>query len=298
MKIYDVIIIGGSIAGLSSAMTLGRSLRKTLVVDSGNPCNRFTPQSHNFITQDGNSPFQITQTAREQISKYKTIEFYDGEALNVIRLKNGNFKVEISSENNFYYSKKLILATGLIDNLPVVKGLWECWGVSVIHCPYCHGYEFNNLKTGILANGEQAFHYAKLVINLTKKLTIFTNGIAEFLPEQLNYFHQKGIKIIETELDEIKHFNGFIKGVLLQDQKFVDLDALYVRPITQQSCSIPKEIGCKINENGLIEVDVQQKTTIPGVFACGDNSSLFRSVAFAASSGNMAGASINLELQN
>src|SRR5690606_37550650 len=158
---YDVIIVGGSYAGLSAAMALGRSLRKVLVIDSGFPCNRQTPHSHNFITQDGETPFAISQKAREQVMRYPTVRFLDDLALGAAKTATG-FTVSTKSGDTFL-SRKLITATGIADQLPEIKGFAACWGISVIHCPYCHGYEFRNQRTGILANGDRAFHLASLV---------------------------------------------------------------------------------------------------------------------------------------
>lgn len=297
MKNFDVIIIGGSIAGLSAALTLGRSLRKVLVIDSGKPCNRFTPHSHNFLTQDGIPPRQIIETAKAQILKYKTVEFFDGEVQNVMK-DDESFKVEMNSSDEFFLSKKIIFATGLKDNLPEINGLQDCWGISAIHCPYCHGYEFKYQKTGILANGEAAFHYAKLVGNLTSELKIFTNGKSEFTNEQLDYFKLKEIQIIENKIIEIKNENGFINEIQFDQNLFYELNALYVRPDSEQSSKIPETLGCELNQNKLIVVDMFQKTNAEGVFACGDNSNMFRSVSAAVASGNMAGGSVNMEFCN
>lgn len=296
MKIFDVIIIGGSIAGLSSAMTLGRSLRSTLVIDSGKPCNRFTPHSHNFLTQDGSSPAEIIEIAKTQISKYETVEFYDGEVQDVIK-STDYFQVKLSNEDKIFYSKKILFATGLIDVLPEIDGLKNCWGISAIHCPYCHGYEFRQKKTGILANGEKAFHLAKLVKNLTSEVLVFTNGIAEFSEDEIKYFILNDIPLIQGIIQKAEHQNGNLKGIVIND-KIIPLDALYVKTDLIQSCKIPEKLGCKINENGLIIVDILQRTNIEGVFASGDNSSPFRAISAATSAGNIAGASINMELQN
>lgn len=297
MKNYDVIIVGGSIAGLSAAMTLGRSLRNVLVIDSGKPCNRFTPHSHNFLTQDGSTPKQIIDAAKQQVLKYETVQFYDGEVADVVKLDDG-FQVKLKAENESFEAKKIIFATGLKDNLPDIKGLRECWGISAIHCPYCHGYEFRKMKTGILANGEAAFHYAKLVSNLTSELKIFTNGNSEFTDEQFEYLKQKKIQIIENEIVEVKSENGFIKGISLNDNELIELNALYLKPDSEQSCKIPESLGCNLNSHGFIEVEISQRTNIEGIYACGDNSNMFRSIAAATAAGNMAGASINLHLQD
>src|SRR5690349_6750951 len=183
IKGYDVIIIGGSYAGLSSAMSLGRSVRRVLIIDGGLPCNRQTPHSHKFITQDGQTPAAIAAKAREQVLAYKTVRFMNGTANNATKNENGF--VVTTNEGQQFESKKLVLATGIKDNMPGIKGFEECWGISVVHCPYCHGYELRDKKTAIMAKGERAFHLASLVNNLTNNITILSSGEHELNDEQI-----------------------------------------------------------------------------------------------------------------
>ncbi|MCS3871111.1 thioredoxin reductase [Chryseobacterium ginsenosidimutans] len=164
---FDVIIIGGSYSGLSAAMALGRSLRKVLLIDSGKPCNRQTRHSHNFITHDGKTPKEISDLAKEQVLKYETVKFHNGIVVKTSK-NNEGFEIETESNEKFY-AKKLILASGIKDIMPNIPGFAECWGISVIHCPYCHGYEVKGKATGILSNGDIAFDFSKLVFNLTKE---------------------------------------------------------------------------------------------------------------------------------
>lgn len=293
---FDIIIIGGSYAGLSAAMALGRSLKRTLVIDSGLPCNRQTPHSHNFLTQDGQTPEEISTIAREQVEEYETISFFDGTATAGEKSAAG-FEIKTQSDESFY-GKKLIFATGIKDELPEIPGFSDCWGISVIHCPYCHGFEFRHQKTAILTNGENAFHMASLVNNLTDQLVILTNGNADFTPEQISKLKKHQIQIEETEIVEILHQNGYLDSMLLQDGIKVELDAMYAFvPFTQHS-EIPALLGCELTEQGYIEVDDFQKTTVPGIYACGDNCYPLRSIANAVSSGNFAGAMANMELTN
>lgn len=291
---FDVIIVGGSYAGLSAAMSLGRSLRKVLIIDSGKPCNEQTPHSHNFLTQDGKTPKEISTIAKEQVEKYSTIEFYEGFATSGIKTENG---FEITTENgDKFESKKLIFATGIIDEIPNIKGFKECWGISLIHCPYCHGYEFQNKKTGIIANGDRGFHIASLVNNLTKDLTIFTRGKANFNDEQLQKLKQNNIDIMETEIEELKHQNGMVESLILSDGKVLNFEAVYgAFPFIQHS-DIAESLGCEMTEMGHIKIDQFQKTNVTGLLACGDNSSPMRSVANAVYTGNLAGAMVNAEL--
>lgn len=291
---FDVIIIGGSYAGLSAAMSLGRSLRKVLIIDSGLPCNRFTPHSHNFITHDGAKPSEIFYAAKEQVIKYPTIQFIEDKALKAMGV-NLDFTVE-TAQGDIFNGKKLILTTGVKDVMPDIKGFSACWGISVIHCPYCHGYEFRGQRTGIFANGNKAFHMAQLVNNLTGDLRIFTNGKADFTAEQLQKLDHHGIEIITSELEEITHQNGQISAVQLKDSSSISLDALYAALPFIQHSDIAEKLGCHFTEAGHLKVDDFKKTNLPGVFAAGDNSFGMRSVSAAVNAGNMAGAMVNMEL--
>ncbi|WLD23099.1 NAD(P)/FAD-dependent oxidoreductase [Flavobacterium dauae] len=293
-KEFDVIIIGGSYAGLSAAMALGRSMRNVLIIDSGKPCNRYTPHSHNFITHDGSVPGEIAAKAKEQVLKYDTVKFYQGMAVSGKKTENG-FEIAIDSGEKFS-SKKLVFATGVKDIFPDIKGFQDCWGKTVIHCPYCHGYEFKGAKTAIIANGERAFHMATLINNLTNKLTIITQGKHDFKEEQLIKLQKNKIQIIEKEVAEIQHQNGEIKNLIFKDGTKEDFDAAYAAIPFEQHSDIPKSLGCEITEMGHIKVDLFQKTTIPGIYACGDNSSPMRSVANAVATGNLTGAMVNNEI--
>lgn len=293
-KLFDVIIIGGSYAGLSAAMTLGRSLRKTLVIDGGKPCNRFTPHSHNFLTQDGMVPGEIAAIGRQQVEAYKTVTFLEDFA--TIATKTGNrFLVETQSGQTFE-ATRIILATGIKDIMPNIKGFGECWGKSIIHCPYCHGYEFKSQRTGLLANAENTFHLAPLIHNLTKDLFIITNGDIHYTAEETAKLKKHGINIIEQRIIEVESTDGQLKNVLFDDGTTISLDALYVTLPFEQHSKIPAALGCELSEKGYIVTDQFFKTTVGGVSACGDNTSPFRSVSNAVASGNFAAAAINREL--
>jgi thioredoxin reductase len=291
---FEVIIIGGSYAGLSAAMALGRSLRNVLIIDSGLPCNRQTPHSHNFITQDGEQPHVIAQIARDQVLKYSTVQFVEDRAVSGKPIEN-EFLIG-TEKGQQYRAKKLIFATGIKDIMPDTKGFAACWGISVVHCPYCHGFELKGQKTGILANSAKAMHLASLVNNLTEDITIFTSGKAEFTQDELAKLNQHQIDIIETPIAELEHENGKIGTVILEDQTRLGVTALYASvPFTQHS-DIPESLGCAITEHGYLSVDNFYKTSVKGIYACGDNSGMMRAVDNAVYSGNFAGAMVNKEL--
>lgn len=290
---FDVIIIGGSYSGLSAAMSLGRALRQVLVIDSGLQCNRQTPHSHNFITQDGEKPAVISAKAKLQVQVYKTVQFYTGLAVKAINKDKG---FEITTENEAVFtSRKIVFATGVKDLLPDA-GFAECWGISVIHCPYCHGYEVKNEKTAILENGEIGFEYAKLISNWTKDVRLCTNGKSGLTPEQLQILKNHNISVVEDEIDSFEHNQGYISNIVFKNGKKVDVKAVYARPPFEQHCTLPQDLGCEINEQGLLKVDMMQKTNVPGIYASGDCTTQMRSVAMAVSTGSFAGAVLNKEL--
>ena len=293
-KNFDVIIIGGSYSGLSAAMSLGRSLRQVLVIDSGLPCNRQTPHSHNFITQDGEKPAVISAKAKLQVDLYTTVHFYNGLAVKAIKKEKG---FEVSTESgDVFSSRKILFATGVKDLLPEIKGFADCWGISVLHCPYCHGYEVKNEKTAIIANGEIGFDFAKLISNWTKDLRLCTNGKSTLTLEQTETLKKHGVQIFEEEIDSFEHKEGYIKNIIFKNQEKVDVKAIYARPPFEQHCALPVDLGCDINEQGLLKVDFMQKTNITGIYASGDCTTQMRSVAIAVSTGSFAGAVINKEL--
>ncbi len=290
-KNFDVIIIGGSYAGLSAAMALGRSLRNVLIIDSSVPCNRQTPHSHNFITQDGEKPSVIAEKAKKQVLKYDTVKFLTDLAVSGKKTYKG---FDISTQSGKIFSaKKLVFATGLKDILPNIKGFSECWGISVLHCPYCHGYEVKNEKTGVIANGYGAFHLARLISNWTKDLTIFTNGKSQLTQEQTDEIKRHNISIVEKEITTLKHKNGEVEEIIFSDNSIFELKAIYSRPPFEQHCKIPESLGCELTEQGLIKVDEFQKTTVDNIFACGDSTNPIRAVTYSVSTGNNAGVFVN-----
>lgn len=291
---FEAIIIGGSYAGLSAAMALGRSLRNVLIIDSGLPCNRYTPHSHNFITHDGSIPGEIAAIAKAQVLRYETIAFYHDTAVSGKKTEVG-FEISTASGKTFY-AKKIILASGVKDIFPDIKGFGDCWGKSVIHCPYCHGYEFKDKKTAILADAEKAIHLAGLVNNLTGSVTLITPEEADFSHEQRSKLTRNDIRIINKKLREIEHQNGQISALVFSDGTIENFEVAYAAIPFVQHSAIPQSLGCDLTDTGHLKVDQFQQTSVEGVFAAGDCSGMMRSVAYAVSTGNIAGAMVNHQM--
>lgn len=293
-KQYDTIIVGGSYAGLATAMALGRALRKVLVIDSGNPCNQQTPHSHNFLTNDGKTPKEIAGIARQQVQQYKTVDFLSAFVTSGRKTESG-FVVETES-NETFAAKKLVFATGIKDSMPDIPGFAECWGISVLHCPYCHGYEVRQQKTVILANGNDAVELATLISNWTDDLTVYTNGKSTLSEQQEQKLQQHNIHINENEIEKLEHRNGYVERILLKDGFNATVKAIYARLPFVQHSSVPQMLGCELTPEGYIKTDPAQRTTVPGIFACGDNTTRMRTVANAVAMGTTTGMMLNKEL--
>lgn len=293
-KAFDVIIVGGSYSGLAAAMALGRALKKVLIIDSGKPCNRQTPHSHNFLTQDGKTPAEISKLARKQVAQYETVSFLKGLVIKGRKTSSG-FEIETDS-GQVFKAKKLVFAAGIKDIIPTIPGLSECWGISVLHCPYCHGYEVRHEKTGILANGEHAFELATLISNWTNELTVYTNGKSTLTIEQATQLDKHGIKVVEREIKQLEHTDGYLKSIVFQDGTKAEAKAIYVRSPFEQHSMIPQSLGCELTEDGYIKVNPLQETTVSGVYASGDSTNKMRTVANAVATGTTAGMAASKKL--
>lgn len=293
-ELFDVIIIGGSYAGLAAGMALGRSLRNVLIIDSGKPCNRQTPHSHNFLTRDGETPTTLATIAKSQVLAYPTVKFLDGFAATASKIKNG-FTVSTLDQQTFS-AKKLVIAAGVKDIFPTIKGFSECWGISVLHCPYCHGYEVKGKTTGVIANGEIGFEFSKLISNWTKNLTLFTNGVIDIEESSQAKLLAKNINIVQKEIEEIVHENGFVNHIKFKDGSIQILEAIYARVGMEHNTKIITDLNIQLNEQGYIAVDGLKQTNVHGVYAAGDCTTMMRSVSDSVAGGNMVGAMLNKEL--
>ncbi|WP_332367638.1 NAD(P)/FAD-dependent oxidoreductase [Spirosoma telluris] len=279
---------------MAAALALGRALRNVLIIDNGQPCNRQTPHSHNFLTQDGKSPNEIASLAKSQVTSYESVAWLDAMVTTVTKTANG-FDVQLLS-GEYYSARKLVLATGIRDIMPDIPGFTACWGISVLHCPYCHGYEVHNQKTGILANGDTGFELASLISNWTSELTVYTNGQSTLSEHQENKLQTHSINIVETEIERLEHQHGYIQQIVFSDGKKAAVTAMYARLPFVQPATILASLGIEVTIDGYIKVDVAQRTSIPGVYACGDNTTRMRTLANAVSMGTTTGLMVNKEL--
>lgn len=286
---YDVIIIGGSFAGLSAAMQLARARRQVLLVDAARPRNRYAAHAHGFLGQDGVPPQEIVANARAQLARYPTVSFLDGEAIQALA-QDGGFAVVMAGGEQVR-GARLILATGMRDELPPLPGLQARWGQTVLHCPYCHGFEVAGEPLGVLAAHPMSVHQAMLLPDWGPT-TYFTQGQFEPSPEDARHLAARGVHVERTPVVALLGDAPALTGVVLDDGREVPLRALFVASRVHMASPLAGQLGCEFDEGPLgpvIRVDDMKQTTVPGVFAAGDASTPMSNATLASASGVMAG---------
>jgi thioredoxin reductase len=287
---YDVIIVGGSYAGLSAALALVRARKRALVIDAGKRRNRFAHAAHNLIGQDGRAPDAIARDARAEVAAYPTATFIDGTAVAATR-DDAGFVVTLD-DGATHHAARLVLAIGIEDELPSLPGLREGWGRGVLHCPYCHGYEVAGRRLGVLAFGSVATHLANLVPDWGST-TFLTNGTVPLTASERDALEARGVVVEDATVTAVVNNGEELEAVRLADGRAIALDALFIAVPTRLASPLATQLGCEIDETALgpiIRVDARGQTTVPGVFAAGDAAQPNKSLAGAIASGMLAGA--------
>lgn len=291
--VYDVIIVGGSYSGISAGLQLARARRQVLVIDAGQRRNRFASHSHGFLGQDGRDPGTIVSEARDQLLAYSTVEWFSQPAIQASTGVSG-FTVAVESGEQFA-ARRLILATGVVDELPEVPGVSERWGQRVFHCPYCHGYELDGGQIGVLATSPLAIHHA-LMLPDWGPTTLLLNGVFEPDADQLASLATRGVTVID---EPVLSVGGEQADVTLASGRVIKLAGLFTQPRTRMSSPLAAQLGCEF-EAGLtgefIKVDAMRETSVRGVFACGDASIAAGNVAIAVGEGARSGAAAHQSL--
>jgi len=291
--VYDVIIVGGSYAGMSAGLQLARARRKVLVIDAGQRRNRFAATSHGFLTQDGQSPQVIAAEGRGQLMEYPSVTWVQDSAVEATQSVDG-FHVRTQC-NGKYTAQRLILATGVVDELPDIEGLKERWGTRVFHCPYCHGYELDQGRIGVLATSPLAMHHALLLPDWGST-TLFTNGV--FVPdaEQQAQLDRRGVSVIS---DAVRKISGERADIELADGRVIALDGIFTMSRTRMASPLAAQLGCEFVEGPTgpyLNINDMRQTSVAGVFACGDAAIAGGSVALAVGEGVRAGVGAHFSL--
>lgn len=293
-NIYDVIIIGAGPAGLSAALVLGRCRRKLLLFDSGKPRNNKSHGIHGYLTRDGIKPAEFLRIGNEEIKKYK-IQKIDSEIVNAFKSES-HFKVT-DEKNLTYQAKKILIATGISDNIPDIPGFDLMYGKSIFHCPYCDGWEVSDKRLGVLAKGKAAHDLSLSLITWSSNVTILTNGTTHLNEMDRNNLKKKGIEIYREKIHEFSGENEMLKEVVFENGKHIELDAVFFSLGHKANSKIAEQLGCKLGKRNTLIFDKKQKTNVDGVFVAGDACFEMKFVAVAAAEGAKAAIAINIELQ-
>lgn len=293
---HDAIVIGGSFAGLSAAMYIARARRSVCVVDTGAPRNRFASHSHGFLAQDGSPPGAMLATARAQVGQYPTASFVEAKAVSAEAAPDG-FAVTLAG-GEVLEAARLVLAFGISDELPAIPGLAERWGTSVLHCPYCHGFEFSGQRLGVLNVSPMSVHQAILIAEWGPT-TLFLNGAAEPDDAALAQLRKRGVTLEPAPVTSLCGSGSGLRSIALADGRELALDALYLGPRTRLNSEIAGHLGCETEDGSfgpVIRTDPQKLTTVAGVFAAGDITRSSHNVTWASADGVMAGMALHRSL--
>lgn len=289
---YDAIVVGGSYAGMAAALQLARARRTVLVIDAGRRRNRAASHSHGFLGQDGADPAAIARTARMQLEAYPALAWRDGEATDASGRKD-DFIVR-TGEGGEYRARRLLLATGVADRLPAVEGLAERWGRSAFHCPYCHGYELDEGRIGVIGAVPMSAHQAMLLAEWGQ-VTFFPNGALELDGQATRELASRGVAV---EPAPIARIDGHA-DVLLADGRRLSFAGLFTAPRNAPSTPLAGRLGCELMETPMgvqVRTGETKETSVPGAYACGDVARVPHSISFAVADGAWAGAQVHQSL--
>lgn len=288
----DVIVIGGSYAGMAAALQLARARRKVTVIDAGQRRNRFAGHSHGFLGQDGIDPAAIHATAKQQLLAYPSVTWLDGAALGIDGNKDA-FRVTTDTDQTIP-GRRILLATGVVDQLPGIPGLSDRWGRTVFHCPYCHGYELKQGRIGVIATGPMSFHQAQLLTEWGD-VTILLNDALALDAEQREVLHNRRVTIEEAPIVGITGD----ADVELADGRLLHFAGLFTATLTVPASPITRTLGCSLTDTPMgrqITTGDDKQTSIPGIFACGDVARMPQTLSLAVGDGAWAGAQLHRSL--
>ncbi len=295
----DVVIVGGGAAGLSAATTLARALRSVVVIDSGAPRNAPAAGVHGFLSRDGIRPGELLAAGRREVLSYGGT-LIDGEAVSARRTPDG-FDV-MTGDGRRISGRRLLVTTGLTDELPPIEGLREQWGKGVVHCPYCHGWEIRGQRIGVLGTGPLSMHQALLFRQWSPEITLFLNDTLQPTDEEWEKLAARSITVVDGEVASVDAADGVLRGVTLRSGHAFDVQAVAVASRLEARSHLLESLGLvpQPHPSGagrFVEADpMGGATAVRGVYAAGNVSNPMAQVVTAAADGVMSGARINADL--
>jgi len=293
---WDAIIVGGGAAGLSAALTLGRARRRVLVIDAGEPRNRFAAHMHAVLGHEGLDPADLLRRGRAEVSRYD-VTVRAGEVQSVTEAAEGLSLVLADGET--LTARSLVVASGMSDDLPDLPGLADQWGVGVLHCPYCHGWEVRDHRLAVLATSPLSVHQAELVRQWSDHLVFFTAGCGDLDPEVRERLRARGVELIDTPVAGLLTTEGRLSGVRLVDGREIELDAIFTHPAPRPHDTFLADLGLERAENPMgsfLAVDPTGKTSHARIWAVGNVVNPGANVPMSIGAGSMAGGVVNMAL--
>jgi thioredoxin reductase len=291
---YDCIVVGGGPAGLSAALMLGRCRRRVLVCDTGEPRNRWSLAVHGFLTRDGTSPATLLHTARQELQRYDTVELRSARVLDAVR--DGRGFLVTCADGSAIRSRKLLLATGVVDDVPDIPGLEPLYGRSVHHCPYCDAWEWRDQPVGVYGRGDAAAGLALALTTWTADLVLCTDGPASHSDSMGQRLEAAGIPVREERLVRLEGKDGGLERIVFAAGEPEARRALFFATGQRQASELPSRLGCRFLENGSVDTGKCEATNVPGLYVCGDASREAQFVVVAAAEGAEAAMAINKAL--
>jgi thioredoxin reductase len=295
IELQDCIIIGGGPAGLNAAVVLGRCRRKVMLFDTAEQRNRLSQGMHNYLTRDDILPPGFIQLSQQEIHKYG-VKLIHKKIISARKNSAGIFEAK-DEEGTVYHSKKLLVATGVRDNLPSIEGIKDFYGRSIFHCPYCDGWEVRDKKIGVYAKTKDGAELALALKGWSENITLYTDGGNKIKPLEKQLLDANNIPVVKERISKLKGENGILENIVLKNGDQLECDALFfVNGFTQQ-CDLAEAFGCEVNRKGVVVTNISQQTNITGLYVAGDASRDMHFVVVAAAEGAKAGVNINKELQ-
>src|SRR5262245_29567348 len=292
---FDVIIVGAGPAGLSAALMLGRCRRRVPVVDHGRNRNAASHALHGFLTRDGIPPAEFLRLSRAELTEYDCVQLREGEVVDAVCAKDARFDVRLATGEQFR-SRKLLIATGVVDNLPEIDGFREMYGQSVFHCPYCDGWAVRDPPLAIYGHGARGSCISLVVTQWSLDLVLCTDGPSGIDDEAIDTLRQNGIQVTEERVRRLEGESGRLTHVVFANGDRLPRRALFFSTGQYQRSDLLARLGCEFNEKGTVRTGKYETTHLPGLFVAGDASRAVQWVVVAASEGAEAAFAINTDL--
>lgn len=290
---YDVVIVGGGPGGLSAALALGRGQKRVLLVDAGVRRNAAATHLHNFVTRDGTPPLEFRAIGREQLLAYPSVEVRD-ERVQAITGQRGTFRVALAERS--VEARRILLCTGMVDEMLPIEGFRELWGSAIFQCPYCHGWEIREQRWAYLATALDRLPFALLMRGWTRDVVVFTSGALVVPEEMQKKFEAAGVRIETRPIARLVAHGDRLQGIELAGGFIAPCDALFAHP-PQRHVELVRALDLALDADGFVQVDpMTRETSLAGVYAAGDLTWRMQGAMFAAAAGTQAATVINHEL--